>query len=102
MDDMRSKVLEIIGQSVDDLNNFRPDDDPLEFNEDMVLFGRQSRIDSLDLVSVITAVEEALSDRFDVDISLTDDRALAHQPSPFDSVRNLADYIVETMSQEAY
>lgn len=102
MDDLRPKVLEIIGQSVEDLNDFRPDDDVLEFNEDMVLFGRQSKIDSLDLVSVITAVEEALSDRFDVDISLTDDRALAHQPSPFDSVRNLANYIVDTMSQEAH
>ncbi len=102
MDDLRPKVLEIIGQSVGDLNDFRPDDDKLEFAEELVLFGRDSKIDSLDLVSVITEVEEALSDTFDVDISLTDDRALAHQPSPFDSVKNLADYIVETMSQEVH
>ncbi len=100
MGDQRSEILEVIADAVEVLNDFRTENDKLTFSEDLVLFGRESQIDSLDLVSVITDVEETLSDKFDVDISLTDDRALAHQPSPFDSVKNLADYIIEAMNRE--
>lgn len=95
----RDEVLEVIAEAVLGLNDFRTDSDQLSFSESLVLFGPVSTIDSLDLVSVITEVEEALSDRYDVTIYLTDDRALAHTPSPFDSVGNLADYIILTLQE---
>lgn len=90
----RAKALSLIEASVNELNQFREDGEKVVFHEELVLFGQGSNIDSLDLVSIITDVEEALADEFDLDLSLTDDRALAHIPSPFDSVGNLASFIV--------
>ena len=54
-------------------------------NEAFPLFGSDARLDSLDLVSVITDLEEALSD----------DAALSREISPFDTIGTLLDYCEE-------
>ena len=59
------------------------------------LFGSDARLDSLDLVSVITDLEEALSDQLDYFLSLTDDAALSREISPFDTIGTLLDYCEE-------
>jgi hypothetical protein len=59
------------------------------------LFGSDVRLDSLDLVSVITDLEEALSDQLDYFLSLTDDAALSREISPFDTIGTLLDYCEE-------
>jgi len=69
-------------------------------DESFVLFGDGSIIDSLDLVSVIVDVESEISDITDTAIALTDDRALSQEVSPFDSVKNLADYIMILLEED--
>jgi acyl carrier protein len=64
-------------------------------DETFPLFGFDARLDSLDLVSVITDVEEALSDHLDYFLSLTDDAALSREVSPFDTIGTLLDYCQE-------
>ncbi len=97
----RDAVLTVIADAIQEVNEFRSENNKVTFGEDVVLFGPDSSIDSLDLVSLITDVEEALSDRFDLDVSLTDDRALAHVPSPFDTVKCLTDYIMTLADESA-
>jgi acyl carrier protein len=94
---MRDSVTKIVKNSIEELNQFRSSGDEILFSEDMVLFGAASTIDSLDLVSIITEVEEHLIDELNFELSLTDDRALAREPSPYDSVRSIVDYIIELM-----
>ena len=64
-------------------------------DEAFSLFGSDARLDSLDLVSVITDLEEALSDQLDYFLSLTDDAALSREISPFDTIGTLLDYCEE-------
>ena len=46
-------------------------------------------------MSVITDLEEALSDQLDYFLSLTDDAALSREISPFDTIGTLLDYCEE-------
>jgi acyl carrier protein len=59
------------------------------------LFGSDARLDSLDLISVILDLEEALSAELDRFLSLTDDAALSREISPFDTIGTLLDYCAE-------
>jgi hypothetical protein len=97
---MEQKVMEILRDAVLQLNSFRKEDEIIEFTEDFVLFGSGAVIDSLDLVNVITEVEESISDEFDLAISLTDDRAMTREVSPYDSVSTLRDYVLELLSEK--
>ena len=64
-------------------------------DEAFPLFGSDARLDSLDLISVILDLEEALSAELDRFLSLTDDAALSREISPFDTIGTLLDYCAE-------
>lgn len=57
------------------------------------LFGSNGVLDSVGIVFLITELEEKLSDDFDVDISLADEKAMSQITSPFRNVETLAKYI---------
>ena len=95
---MTNEIIEIIKNAVLELNQFRSEGEQLVYSENLVLFGSGALIDSLDLVSVITEIEEALSDNFQIEVSLTDDRALSRMPSPYDSVGLLVEFVNEVVS----
>lgn len=86
-------IVAVIFQALNDLNEERSDTDKVPVSVDTALFGADSQLDSLSLVSVIVDVETALSDATGRVISLMDDQALSQASSPFASVRALADYI---------
>jgi acyl carrier protein len=96
--------IELIQQVViDNLNALietLPDDQKFDVDTNTILFGQGSQIDSLSLVSVIVDLETTLSVDYDLDISLTDDRAMNRTISPFDSVRNMVDYIDELVKEK--
>jgi acyl carrier protein len=96
--------IELIQQVViDNLNALietLPDDQKFVVDLNTILFGQGSQIDSLSLVSVIVDLETTLSVDYDLDISLTDDRAMNRTISPFDSVRNMVDYIDELVKEK--
>ena len=50
-------------------------------------------LDSLALVSFITDLEENISDEFDVEIVLADEKAMSATTSPFRDVNSLSSYI---------
>ena len=60
------------------------------------LFGADSPLDSLGLVSLLMDVEEGLADR-GFDITLSDARAMSQRLSPFRSVPALVSYIREML-----
>ena len=99
MSDMRNKVISLISEALEELNEERSDDEKIPMNEKTVLFGAGSEIDSLELVSVIVDVETAISTEFGDYICLTDDRAMSREPTPFSVVSALADYVVELLEE---
>jgi acyl carrier protein len=70
----------------------------LKCEDSMKLFGADSTIDSLTLVSLIVDLESKLSEAFLCEISLTDDRAMTREISPFDTFGSLKGYIIELVS----
>ena len=96
----KNEITAIVINQVEQLNDTFPDNQKITVNENTVLFGNGSSIDSLSLVSVIVDLEMLLSDEHGFDISLTDDRAMTREVSPFDSVASLVDYMFEIINEK--
>ena len=94
--DKKSIVENIISEVS---NSIYTDNEEIVINENFVIYGDNSQLDSLELVSLIVAVEQNIEDEFGISITLADERAMSQENSPFRSVRSLADY-VETILKE--
>jgi acyl carrier protein len=94
-------IEELILGALTDVNDEQPEDERIEVGPATPLFGPDAQIDSLALVSVIVDVETALNVDYDLPISLTDDRAMTREVSPFDDVQTLKDYIVELVAEQS-
>jgi acyl carrier protein len=68
--------------------------------ESTILFGPGSLIDSLSLVSVIVDLEAIFLEEYGLNISLTDDKAMAREKSPFENITTLVDYIFELIDEQ--
>jgi len=90
-------VLGLIYSALNVLNEERDEDNQIPVGPDTLLFGRDSLLDSLSLVSVIVDIETEVSDEFGQVVSLSDDRAMSRDPAPFTSVQTLKDYILEVL-----
>ena len=66
----------------------------------MPLYGHSSEMDSLGLVQLLIDVEERVSDRYGVPVSLTDEKAMSQTHSPFRSVNSLAQYLAGLIASQ--
>jgi len=89
-----TQILEIILRALQNLNAELPKDDQFEVCPTTPLFGSNATLDSLALVSVIVDVEGDVSSALGQSISLTDDRAMNQEISPFNDVQTLLNYIM--------
>ena len=96
----RSAIIEIVLKQVNSLVDTLPKDQKFEVKENIVLFGRNSNIDSLSLVSLIVDLEAYFLDEHNLEISLTDDRAMTREVSPFNTVASLTDYLHEIINEK--
>ncbi|MCX6250462.1 MAG: hypothetical protein NTX61_06900 [Bacteroidetes bacterium] len=90
----KSKLLHIIYNCIDELNLQNEPDKQLLKTEETVIFGKASPLDSLGLVNLIVALEDAVNDELNIEIILADERAMSMESSPFKTVSTLADYIL--------
>ena len=95
------QVEEMILSALTDLNDELADDEKVAVTPTTPLFGADAQIDSLSLVSLIVDVETALNVDHDLPVSLTDDRAMTREVSPFSDVQALKDYILELAAEQA-
>jgi acyl carrier protein len=94
------KVLAIILRALQSLNDELLNEEKFEVSPTTSLFGPNATLDSLALVSVIVDVEGDVSTALGYSISLTDDRAMSQEISPFDDVQTLLNYVM-TLVQES-
>ena len=90
---MKEKIQQSIFNSIDSLNAQLPNEGHIEKSNNTALFGSGSKLDSLDLINMVVAVEQNIEDEFDVTITLADERAMSQETSPFKTVGTLTDYI---------
>ena len=90
---MQKEIIDLIFDTIDKFNNEYSDEIQLEKSSHTALLGQGSKLDSLGLINLIVAVEQNVEDKFDITITLADERAMSQEISPFRTVGSLADYI---------
>jgi len=90
MNHLTSKIKEIVFEVIK--NN---SEDLKIIDENTLLLSEGSSIDSMTIVSIVVDLEQELSDFFKKDISLSDDRAMSREVSPYENVKNMIEYISE-------
>ena len=90
---MQKIIIDLIFDTIDKFNNEYSDEIQLEKSSHTALLGQGSKLDSLGLINLIVAVEQNVEDKFDITITLADERAMSQEISPFRTVGSLADYI---------
>ena len=93
------KILAAIFRAVDWMNPELPLDRQLSKAGETRLVGPEAVLDSMQLVSLIIAIEREVEETFGVTLTLADERALSMKKSPFRSVQSLADYIGITLGE---
>lgn len=90
---MNEQILECIYAAIDEANEDRGDLPPLEKARRTPIHGTADGLDSLGLINFVVAVEENVERACGTTITLSDDRSLSHEPSPFQTVDTLEQYI---------
>ncbi len=89
----KTNITDCIYRAIDEINDSLPDKNKVKKSLESVLFGKNTTIDSLQLVSLIVGIEQNIEDEFDLSITLADERAMSQKSSPFRTIGTLADYI---------
>ena len=89
----RLMILDIVYRVMEELNEGQEPESRLELKEEATLFGRNSKLDSLGLVNLIVGVEQVVLDELNMEITLTDEKAMSQSRSPFRTVKSLVDYV---------
>ena len=63
------------------------------------LIGSSGVFDSMDLVSFIVELEEAIEEIFDIEISLANEKAMSRRTSPFINATTLSTYVIERINE---
>ena len=90
---MQDKIEKIIIETLVELNDELENESLQNPDTKTKLYGASSGLDSLALVSFITDLEEKISDEFNKEIVLADEKAMSAKTSPFRTVESLTLYI---------
>lgn len=95
----KTQIQEIVFQAIEMANNIREEDKQIPQSLETELYTDNGHLDSMGLVGFLIDVEELFLDE-DVQIALSDEKAMSQRNSPFKSVQTLVDYI-ENLIKEA-
>lgn len=93
------EIEKIIIGALEKLNEEFPNDKRITINNQIALLGEESEIDSISLVALIVDIESRINSNYDLELSLTDDRAMIRAESPFLNVQTLKNYILELFDE---
>lgn len=96
---MENEIQNIIKDAVEELNEQLETEKKIEFNPEIRLIGKQSSIESMDFVTLVTIIEELISDRLNKDIRIVSDKAFSRERSPFHSIGTLTDFVIELVKE---
>jgi acyl carrier protein len=99
MSDDKDKIIEAIYDAMDEISAQSPDIPHLEKSTDTVLLGKTGALDSLGFVNLIVAAEQKIEEKFDLCITLVDEKAMSKKNSPFKTVGTLRAYISRLLEE---
>jgi acyl carrier protein len=89
----QERILQTIYSAVDELNTQLPKGVRVEKRPDAPLYGKEGKLESIDLVGFIIEVEEKINEEFGASITIADERAMSEQNSPFRTLGTLSEYV---------
>lgn len=90
-------IKELIKNVIEEINEDL--DTPIEINDEVVLIGDGAVLDSFDFVNLTVLIEEMVSDEFDKEITLVNEKAFSKKNSPFRNIEALTNYIQELLGE---
>ncbi|EAJ5698867.1 hypothetical protein CG939_07490 [Campylobacter lari] len=90
---MRNGVEKIIFQALNNLSDEIPELKTVNFKTQLIL-------DSLALVNLVSDLEELLSEEFNKEIILANEKMMSARNSPFKDVESLTDYIIKKLQEQ--
>ena len=90
---MEDKIIEIISQVIEEINEDLEYDHLRSVNMDTPLFGGDESIDSISLAILITEVELLIEEKFNQKVILADEKAMSMKKSPYRNMENLVNFI---------
>ncbi len=97
---IKETIKEIILKSIIELNEDLEEDERLEVSEKTILFGEESRLDSLDFVNLVVTIEENIFNETGKSITIANEKAFSKKYNPFKDVERLAEFIQELLEEE--
>lgn len=97
---MREKISKIVKEALEELNEQLEDNEQVEYAEDIKLIGSDAAFDSMSFVTLMTIIEELITDELDKDIKIVSDKAFSRTNSPFLSIKTLEDFLLELVGEE--
>ena len=93
MEITREKIIEVLYESIEELNEQRSNDQKLPASVQTALLGGGAGLDSLGFVNLVALVEEKCQERFGRSLVLTEGTGKEGARDPFETVGTLAEYI---------
>lgn len=87
------KIEQVILQQIKSFNETLSSPVDISKGADTVLLGSEGVLESIDFVSLILDIEEALTEALQAEVSLMNEKALSEKNSPFRTVGTLAAYV---------
>ena len=101
MADTLEIITDLVIEAVKELGEEKQKKNLLNATKDTKLYGLGGSLDSLSLVLLISGIEEKVSDKFDKNITLADEKAMSQKNSPFLTVESLSLYIYNLLNSVA-
>jgi len=100
MSDKREIITAIVSSAIDEIN-LDLVNKKISKLSDSEIYGHKDLLDSFELVNFIVLIEEKIEDKLSITVSLTDDRALSQDYSPFGTVGTLIDYVTTSVNEQS-
>lgn len=97
---MKEQLLQLILRIVGNYGEEMESEVLKNAGPETALYGVDGHLDSIALVSLIADLEMEISDEYNRDLTLADERAMSQRNSPFKTVQSLVDYIYKLLNEE--
>jgi len=90
------QIYEVIYKAIDEVNQQETDNNNAIIKEPKSsLYEGGNGLDSVGLVNLLFSIEDILASEYNINISLSDEKAVSREKSPFKTIETLATYINE-------
>lgn len=99
---LKDKILEVIYQSVDAVNEFLPREQKIEKKISTVLLDKSlgSSLDSMGMVNLIVALEEKIQEHIGKEISIAEELNVSEENNPFQTIDTLLASLTELLEKK--